>query len=124
MSSDAVSAAFENVDVEAVASEHSVGPERLASLVAAHQEGMAKLPGVENLVYEWRKQFDATVIARTQREYLVDAPEWAWEEFADGLDADADEMAALAAVHERAVAAHADTPADVEDATPMVLVRE
>lgn len=124
MSPDAPPAPFDDAVVAAVAADHGVDQDDLAALVAAHQDLMARLPGVDNLVYEWRKQFDATVLHSDEKVYFVAAPEWAWSEFADSLDADEGETAALAAVHERIVAAHEAVDAEMADATPIVLVRE
>ena len=94
---------FEHDIIEAVAGEHALEPDELVGHLRDHQEQMAALPGVENLVYEWRKQFDATVLARTPSAYYVAAPPWIWEEFATHLDADEAAMAAIETVHERTV---------------------
>ena len=94
---------FEREIIEDVAGEHALERDELVDHLRAHQKQMATLPGVENLVYEWRKQFDATVLARTPSVYYVAAPPWIWEEFASHLDADEAAMAAIETVHERTV---------------------
>lgn len=98
-----VPAVFEDGLVTAVADDHDVPRDRLTSLLADHQSGVADLPGVENLVYEWRRQFDATVVDSTETAYYVAAPPWVWEEFAESLDATEAEAGALADVHARHV---------------------
>jgi len=125
MTADPLARVFGPVDVDDIATRHDVTADRLRTLVSSHQEGMAELPGVENLVYEWRSQFDLSVRHQSDRCYVVDAPAWAWAEFATALDASEEEMAALQEVHRHAVLAHdhTDLPAG-SDANPMVLLRE
>lgn len=118
-------APFTPESIDDVATERDVDAGRLAELVADHQALMRRLPGVENLLYEWRKQFDATVLERSDRWYVVDAPAWVWDEFASSLSATDAALDALAVVHARTAAelATESTP-DLSDATPIVLVRE
>lgn len=124
MSADGVPEPFDEEHLAAVASEYPVTAERLRELLDEHQAVMERLPGAENLVYEWRKQFDATVLARSEGWYFVAAPEWAWDEFADTLEVNDAEMTALAAVHERTIREHsAVSGTDVGDATPMIVLR-
>ena len=125
MTADPLPPVFGPVDVDEIATRHDVTADRLRTLVSSHQDQMAELPGVENLVYEWRSQFDLPVRHQSDQCYVVDAPPWAWAEFATALDAREDEMAALQEVHRHAVLGHEDAelPADA-DANPMVLLRE
>ncbi|PSQ30077.1 hypothetical protein BRD06_02165 [Halobacteriales archaeon QS_9_67_15] len=50
-------AAFEERVIDAVAADHAVEPGRLTELVRAHQANVRELPGVEDIVYEWRNYF-------------------------------------------------------------------
>lgn len=124
MNTDAAIEPFERGHVDAVAADFAVEPDRLATLVASHQELVAGSPGVENLVYEWRKQFGASVLARSTDAYYVAAPPWIWSDFADHLETSEEETAALAAVHARALESKLDGESDeLGDATPCVLGR-
>lgn len=118
---EAPPAVFDDAVVESAAAAHGIGADRLAALLADHQAGVEELPGVENLVYEWRKRFDGTVLERTETAYYVAAPPWVWDEFAERLDAEQVEVTALADAHERQVRARVDDAAS--GGTPLVLAR-
>ncbi|MFB6308242.1 MAG: hypothetical protein ABEH35_02840 [Haloarculaceae archaeon] len=117
------SLAFDRTVLAAVATEHGIGEERLRELVEDHQAGIEELPGVENLVYEWRKQFDGTVVEQTDSTYYLAVPDWVWNEFGDRLDLGEDELAALATVHERQVQARTDADGPDDGETYLLLER-
>jgi transposase-like protein len=93
---------FDATLIEAVAADHGLDSERLRTLVRRHQEQMREMPGVENLVYEWRKLLprDPLVERREVVSLLVVEPN-VWPQFADALEVEADALTAIKAVHER-----------------------
>jgi len=102
-------AAFDAAVVEAVADEHGVDADRLAELLRTHQSNVRGLPGVEDLVYEWRNHFHLDpMLARTDAAYYLALPKHVWDEFGDDLAVDDDERAALIAVHDRQARSDAD----------------
>lgn len=103
---------FSDDVVAAVADERGVEADDLGALVARHQQSVRSLPGVDELVYEWRKQFDGAVLERTEAAYYLSVPDWVWDEFGESLDASADATDALAAVHRRTVVRRDGVPDD------------
>jgi hypothetical protein len=139
-------AAFEDASVDAVAAEwpDAVDGTRLRRLVADHQQSVRDLPGVENIVYEWRRGFPVNpVVLRTDSAYFLLVAPWVWAEFVSALSLSDAEADALRAVHERqfrrsvaverdridpaAAADHLETDADgtlrLGDWEPLVLTR-
>lgn len=115
---------FSDDVVAAVADERGVEADDLGALVDRHQRSVRSLPGVDELVYEWRKQFDGAVLERTQAAYYLSVPDWVWSEFGESLDASADATDALAAVHSRTVERRDGLPDDPgENRTFVVLDR-
>jgi hypothetical protein len=97
-------AAFADTSFEAVVAEAgvAVGEPRLRRLVADHQQSVRALPGVEDIVYEWRRAFAANpVVLRTDAAYLLVVEPWVWDEFVAALSLTADEATAVRAVHDR-----------------------
>jgi hypothetical protein len=101
-------AAFEDDLVASVGAEveperdAEVGPERLAALAREHQAGVRDRPGVDNIVYEWRRQLPGDpLLRRTRAVYVLALPEGVWAEFLDELGADGQEAAALRRLHAR-----------------------
>ncbi|WP_224449995.1 hypothetical protein [Haloprofundus salilacus] len=86
--------------VSSVAADHETTPERLSELVARHQRSVRDLPGVDDIVYEWRKAFaENPVVERQTERYLLSVPSHVWPEFASALSLSDTELAALQAVH-------------------------
>lgn len=81
------------------AENHSLEGAELAEIATRHQAGVASLPGVENLAYEWRKQYEDPLVQRTERAYYMRVPDWVWNEFADALSLDDESLAALVELH-------------------------
>jgi len=96
--------------VEAVATEYDIVADDLATTLTAHQDAIEDRPGVENIVYEWRKQYEDPLIARTKTAYYLVLPSHVWDEFGAALDLDEQELAAVVEVHRRTVAADTDAP--------------
>ena len=62
---------FDPGDVETVAETFGVDADDLAAVVARHQQAVEDLPGVENIVYEWRKQYEDPLVERTETAYYL-----------------------------------------------------
>jgi len=75
------SALFDVDDIEAVATEYAIGAASLADALATHQQSVEDLPGIENIAYEWRKQYEDPLLARTQSAYYFALPATIWHEF-------------------------------------------
>ncbi|WP_123534094.1 hypothetical protein [Halosimplex salinum] len=107
-------AAFDDAVVDTVAADHDLSVERLTDLVRTHQSNVRALPGVEDIVYEWRNYFHQDpLVGRTEAVYYLALPEHVWDEFVEDMGIDETERAALLAVHDRQARA-ADTDAGVE----------
>lgn len=106
---------FESAHVETVASESGIDPDRLSEALSAHQTSVEELPGVEDIVYEWRKQYEDPLLSRTDDAYYLVVPRQVWDEFGNALDLDDEVLDAVVAVHHRTVSAACDvspSPAD------------
>jgi len=109
------SALFDGDDIEAVATDHAIGAASLADALATHQQSVEDLPGIENIAYEWRKQYEDPLLARTQSAYYFALPATIWHEFGDALDLDDETLGAVIEVHRRTVAGATDGPATPAD---------
>jgi hypothetical protein len=88
----------------AVGDDHGVDADRLRELARTHQSSVRDLPGVEDIVYEWRSQFHwDPLLARTTGAYYLALPDHVWDEFAEDVGATDVERAALVALHERQI---------------------
>ena len=97
--SDELSAFADDV-IAAVAADHGVDRDRLTDLVRSHQSNVRDLPGVDDLVYEWRNQFHLDpMLARTDDAYYLALPAHVWDEFLDALGVEGDRADALRAAH-------------------------
>lgn len=122
-------AAFDRETVATVAAEYDRDADALAALVARAQSYLAGFPGIEDLIYEWKRTFAYDpVVARDETRYIVVLLPHVWTELADQLDISAGELDALRAVHDRQSRAdfevRAEDPSVFEGGEPMVLVRE
>jgi len=117
---------FDDDVIRAVAKANDIETEPLREALADHQRTMQQNPGVENLVYEWRKQYDDPVIARTAAVFIVAVPPTVWEEYGDYLELETEMLRALAAVHGEQTVRHADaTLAGMADGhAPIVVGRQ
>lgn len=112
---------FEERVVAAVARERGVDPAALRELVERHQASVRDSPGVDDLVYEWRRYLPYDpLVARTDEAFVCVVFASIWEEFADGMGIEDDEREALMAVHRRQARRLADVD---EDAEAVVLTR-
>lgn len=121
-------AAFDDDVLHSVGS--GVGADRLAALAREHQAGVRELPGVDDIVYEWRHQFPRDpLLLRSPKVYVLALPDRVWAEFLDRLNPDDPAADALLELHDRQARrtlARADRP-DATDAldarAAMVLTR-
>lgn len=95
-------AVFDDDAVEAVAADHDVSADRLAELARTHQSNVRDLPGVDNIVYEWRRGLPwDPLLFRSPAVYVLALPDRVWAEFLDRLTADDAEADALRKLHDR-----------------------
>lgn len=114
---------FDEAVIETVAADHDLDSATLRALLERHQQQMRDLPGVENLVYEWRKTLPRDpLVERREDVYLLVVHSDVWPQFADALEFDADSLAAVRAVHAEHLPAET-TPQD-DDRDAMIVTRE
>lgn len=95
-------AAFDDDVVASVASDRDLSVERLRELLRRQQESVRSLPGVDDLVYEYRKAFARQPLAERHPDaYFLLVPARVWPEFASALSLSDPELAAVRAVHDR-----------------------
>ncbi|MDS0293105.1 hypothetical protein [Halogeometricum luteum] len=124
-------AAFDDAVFGRVARESGIEAARLRRVAAAHQRGVRSLPGVDDIVYEWRRTLPSDPLAERRDEaYFLAVDPTVWTEFLDALDATDEEGDALRAVHREQFAASLGADAVPEDggdegrrAVPLVLTR-
>jgi len=126
MTDDELLTPFDVAVVRTTARDNDVEEPALRDALADHQRTMRETPGVEDLVYEWRKQYDDPVLARTDDTFIVAVPASVWEEYAEYLGLERPLLQALAAVHqEQAIRSDELSPDALADAeTTMVVGRE
>lgn len=94
--------AFEDTVIETVARERGLELSVLRELVRRQQQTVRNLPGVDDIVYEWRKAFATDpLVERRGDSYFLAVPNHVWPEFATALSVSTDELNALRAVHDR-----------------------
>lgn len=114
---------FDDDLIDEVATEVGLTPPALRELVDRHQAAVRDTPGVDDLVYEWRRFYPYDpVIARTDTAYIVAPDETVWDEFATALDLPPTEREALMTVHARQARRRA-APDRLDGTAPMVLTR-
>jgi hypothetical protein len=126
MTDEPLRAPFDDDVVRTVAAANEIDVEPLETAVTDHQRTMRENPGVEDLVYEWRKQYDDPVLVRTPELYIVAVPPTVWEEYGAYLDLERELLEALSAVHqEQTVRTDAvDISAVPEGHTALVVARQ
>ncbi|KAA9397403.1 hypothetical protein Har1130_07355 [Haloarcula sp. CBA1130] len=125
MAETALLSPFDDEVLHGVAGTNGVDEEQLRSALADHQRTMRENPGVENLVYEWRKRFDDAVLHRTSETFVMAVRETVWEEYGAYLGFDDYLLAAVVAVHQEQVLREpsVDSSAIDEDAVALVVSR-
>lgn len=95
-------AAFDDAVFAAVARDRDRLPADLRDLAVRHQRSVRDLPGVDDLVYEYRKAFARGPVADRRAEaYYLLVPDHVWPEFGAALSVSDADLAALRALHDR-----------------------
>jgi len=115
-------APFDDDVIERIAAENGVDGDLLRETLRDHQRTMRDNPGVENLVYEWRKQFDDAVLDRTPDTYVVGVRREVWDEFGEYLDVPDYLLAATIAVHQEQTLRRSGVELDGLDEADTVVV--
>jgi hypothetical protein len=115
-------APFEDDILAAVADESGVDETALRESLRRHQRTARENPGVDDLVYEWRKYLPYDpLVDRTETAYYCALRVGVWDEYADYLGVD---LTAVMAVHDRQARRVAGERQDRYDgAEAMVLTR-
>jgi hypothetical protein len=117
-------APFDDATFAAVAREFDVPAATVRDLARRHQELVRRLPGVDDVVYEWRNGFpNDPVIERRPDVYFLSVAETVWPEYVAALSLDEEEAAVLRAVHRRQLEASIGGR-PTGDRGAMVLTRE
>ena len=123
MTDDELLAPFDVAVIRTAAQDNDVEEPALREALADHQRTMRDNPGVEDLVYEWRKQYDDPVLARTADVFVVAVPAAVWEEYGDYLDLERAVLEAVAAVHQEQTIRRDDVgPEALADAETTIVV--
>lgn len=119
-------APFDLAVIRTTAQHNKIEEARLREALTTHQRTMRETPGVENLVYEWRKQYDDPVLARTPTMFVLAVPPTVWEEYAEYLDFEDATLAAVTAVHQEQTlrAESVDLSGMPEDHVAIIVSRE
>jgi hypothetical protein len=117
-------AAFDDGTFESVAGETGFTAGELRELARRHQEGVRDLPGVDNIVYEWRNHFHMDpLLTRTDAVYVLALRDHVWQEFADRMELSPGELGALKAVHDRQARGLVEATGRLDNDPALVLAR-
>jgi len=117
-------AAFDGDVFETTAGEVDHDEDRLREIARAHQGGVRNLPGVDDIVYEWRNQFHQDpLIYRTDTVYVLALQNHVWEEFGDSLDLTDADLDALQSLHDRQARELVDGTGRLDSDDALVLTR-
>jgi len=123
MTDETLLAPFDLAVIRTTAQHNDVEEAALREALAEHQQTMRENPGVEDLVYEWRKQYDDPVLLRTPELFVLALPPTGWEEYGDYRQLEDELLAAVAAVHqEQTVRTDAVDPAAIPAGHAVLLV--
>jgi len=116
-------APFDVAVIRTAARDNDVEEGALREALADQQRTMRENPGVEDLVYEWRKQYDDPVLLRTPDVFIVAVPPTVWEEYGDFLDFERPMLETVVAVHQEQAIRNPDVGlADLPDGEPTIVV--
>jgi len=117
-------AVFDDDVIEATTDDADVDEATLRAVACAHQEGVRDLPGVDDIVYEWRNQFHMDpLVHRSPEVYVLALQDHVWTEFADSLDLDDPSRKALKSLHDRQAQALVDATGRLDSDDALVLTR-
>jgi hypothetical protein len=93
--------AFADAAIDTVAASTGIEADRLREIAREHQEGVRDLPGVDDIVYEWRNQFHLDPLLHRESDvYVLALQDHVWTEFGDRMDLGAGELDALRTLHD------------------------
>ena len=113
---------FDEEIIASTADEYELDEGSLGDVIRRHQESIAALPGIENLAYEWRKQYESPLVERTPAAYYFAVPEWVWGEFGDALDVGDEMLDALVEVHRQTVVDRTDVKSEPSEKVTYVVL--
>jgi hypothetical protein len=117
-------AAFDEPVIAAVAREFDADVDAVSDLVRRHQALVRRLPGVDDVVYEWRTGFPTNpVVERRTGAYYLSVPATVWAEYVAALSLSEREATLLRAAHRRQLDATVGGR-PTGDREAMVLTRE
>jgi len=118
---------FDADRLAAVAADRGVPVDTLEELVTRHHAHADSMPGVDELVFEWRRFLDYDpLVLRTDDAYHLAVDESIWREFGAQMELDGEEVNTLLALHDREARATAGTDgstAPYDRRAAMVLAR-
>lgn len=117
-------APFDQDRLREVAADRGVAVEMLETLVKRHHAHADSMPGVDELVFEWRRFLSyEPLVARTDDAYHLAVEESIWHEFGAQMGLDGETVDALMALHDREARATADDSTAYDRRAAMVLAR-
>lgn len=117
-------AAFDDDIVETVAEGTGIDSTRLRDAAQTHQEGVQELPGVDDIVYEWRNQFHLDpLLHRDSDVYVLALRSHVWSEFGERLDVTEEELDALRTLHDEQARRLVNDAGRLADDEAVVLTR-
>jgi len=123
MQDDELLAPFDVAVIRTAARDNDIEEPALREALADHQRTMRENPGVEDLVYEWRKQYDDPVLSRTDEMFILAVPSTVWEEYGDYLEMERPLLQAVVAVHqEQTIRSEEVDPEGLADAETVIVV--
>lgn len=107
-----------------VAVDRGLAVETLETLVRRHHAHADSMPGVDELVFEWRRFLGyEPLVVRTDDAYHLAVDESIWNEFGAQMGVDDEAVDALMALHDREARATADDSTAYDRRAAMVLAR-
>lgn len=93
---------FDSARLDEVAADHGLSADTLETLVVRHHAHADAMPGVDELVFEWRRflGYDP-LVARTEDAYHLAVDESIWWEFGEQLGLEDEAVEALVTLHDR-----------------------
>jgi len=114
---------FDVAVIRTAARDNDIEEPALREALADHQRTMRENPGVEDLVYEWRKQYDDPVLSRTDEMFILAVPSTVWEEYGDYLEMERPLLQAVVAVNqEQTIRSEEVDPEGLADAETVIVV--
>jgi hypothetical protein len=117
-------AAFDDDLFETVSANTGLEEETLREIARDHQEGVRELPGVDDIVYEWRNQFHQDpLLHRDSDVYVLALQTHVWTEFGDRLGLEETTLDTLRALHDEQARELVSATGRLADDDAVVLTR-